>query len=64
MRALVDAMEPVALSIMIGISEDGFRAQAVNSSNSWIADGQLESKIFDKSFRSKPSASMSATHGV
>ena len=48
MRALVDALEPVGLTIMIGISEDGFRAQAVNESNSWIVDVQLANKIFDQ----------------
>lgn len=48
MKIIVEALEPVAIDVLIGISEDGFRAQAVNDSNVWIVDINLPSRVFDK----------------
>jgi DNA polymerase III sliding clamp (beta) subunit (PCNA family) len=48
MKLIVEALEPVAIEVLIGVSEDGFRAQAVNESNVWIVDINLPSGVFDE----------------
>ncbi len=48
MKIIVEALEPVAIEVLLGVSEDGFRAQAVNESNVWIVDINLPGKVFDE----------------
>ncbi len=48
MKIIVEALEPVAIEVLLGVSEDGFRAQAVNESNVWIVDINLPAKVFDE----------------